>query len=107
MGCLPLGLLAVDELLEDGDNPGERSKVRIELSPDEFGSLAKLFVEVLAVGDGTHSSAEDGLDNPAVERLQGVGIRGPERVGQLLRGVGDVASEGLAGEIETAVALTR
>jgi hypothetical protein len=97
---LPLSLRTVDELLEDGDNLGEGSKISLEVGLDLLGVLAELGIEVLSVGDGGHGGAEDRLDDEAVVGLQGVAVGSAERVSKLLRGVGDVALKGLAGEVK-------
>jgi hypothetical protein len=101
INCLPLGLGAVDELLEDVHNLGEGSEVGLELSLDLLGVLTELGVKVLSVGNGGHGGAEDGLDHEAVVGLQGVGVGTAERVGQLLGGVIDVLLEALGSEVKT------
>lgn len=98
---LPLALRSVDERLEDVDDLGEGSKVSLEVGLNLLRVLAKLGVEVLSVGDGRHGGAEDRLDDEAVVGLQGVTVGSAERVSKLLRGVGDVALKGLAGEVKT------
>jgi hypothetical protein len=102
---LPLSLRTVDELLEDGDNLGEGSKISLEVGLDLLGVLAELGIEVLSVGDGGHGGAEDRLDDEAVVGLQGVAVGSAERVSKLLRGVGDVALKGLAGEVKATIGL--
>ncbi|KAI6770938.1 hypothetical protein HG531_009793 [Fusarium graminearum] len=93
--------MSVDERLEDVDDLGEGSKVSLEVGLNLLRVLAKLGVEVLSVGDGRHGGAEDRLDDEAVVGLQGVTVGSAERVSKLLRGVGDVALKGLAGEVKT------
>lgn len=99
---LPLGLLAVDERLEDDDDAVQRGEVLLELLLDLGRVVAELDVEVLAVGAGAHGGGEDGLDEEAVVGLQGARVRGAEGVGELGGGVLEVVLEGLAGEFETA-----
>lgn len=97
---LPLGLLAVEEVLEDADNLCEGGEVGLELGVDLVAVVAELGVKVLAVRAGAHGSAEDGLDDEAVVRLEGVAVGGAERIGQLLGGVAGVLAQGEAGELE-------
>lgn len=98
---LPLGFLPFLECFQNFDlvlqscKPGLQAVIRLR----RFGS--KLCEEVLAVGGGGHGSIENGLDQEAVVRLEGVSVRGTERVGQFLGGCADVLAEGLGGEIET------
>lgn len=99
---LPLGLLAVDKGLEDGDDALQRREVGLELLLDLALVVAELDVEVLAVGAGAHGGGEDGLDEEAVVGLQGARVRGAEGVGELGGGVLEVVLEGLAGEFEAA-----
>ena len=98
---LPLGLLAVEELLENANNLGESSEVDLEVAGDLGVVIAKLGVKVLAVGASAHSGAEDGLDEEAVMRLEGAAVGGAERVGELFVGLGRVGRQGEAGELET------
>ncbi|KAI6754150.1 hypothetical protein HG530_013326 [Fusarium avenaceum] len=101
INCLPLGLGAVDELLEDVHNLGEGSEVGLELSLDLLRVLTELGVKVLSVGNGGHGGAEDGLDHEVVMGLQGVGVGATERVGKLLGGVVDVLLKALGSEVKT------
>lgn len=100
---LPLGLLAVEEVLEDFDNLGQRGEVHLEVVSDLFVVVAELGIEVLAVRAGAHGGAEDGLDDEAVVRLEGLAVGGAERIGNFLGRVGGVLGEGEAGEFETAI----
>ena len=99
---LPLGLLAVEELLENTNNLGEGSEVDLEIAGDLGVVVAKLGVKILAVGASAHGGTEDGLDEEAVVRLQGAAVGGTEGVGELFVGLGRVGSQGEAGELETA-----
>lgn len=97
---LPLCLFAVEKLLQDADNLGERGEVDLEVGRHLGAVVAELGVKVLAVGAGAHGSAEDGLHEEAVVRLEGAGVGGAERVGELLVGLGRVGRQGEAGEFE-------
>lgn len=97
---LPLGVGAGEELLQDNDNLLERLEVDSEVALDLGLVGAQLGVKVLAVGGSAHGGAEDGLDEEAVVGLEGAAVGLAERVGELLRGVGDVLVEGLGGEVE-------
>ena len=90
---LPLSVLAVDEPLEDTDNLFQTHEVGTHLESDLLAVVTELGIKVLAVGRGTHGSAEDGLDDEAVVGLQGRGIGGAERVGKLLRLLSNVGAE--------------
>lgn len=98
---LPLGLLAVEELLENANNLGESSEVDLEIAVDLGAVVAELGVKVLAVGASAHGGAEDGLDEEAVVRLEGAAVGSAEGVGKLLVGLGRVGSQGEAGEFKT------
>lgn len=97
---LPLGLLGVEETLEDGNNLLQGSEVDLELLNDKLSGGSELGVEVFSVGAGSHGGAEDGLDHPVVVHLEGRGVRGTEGIGDLFGGVGNVAGETDAGEVE-------
>jgi hypothetical protein len=97
--CLPLGL-GGNKLLKDSDDLSKRSKVGLELVLNLLRVLTELGVEVLSVGNGGHSGAEDGLDHEAVVGLQGVSVGSAERVSKLLFLVGDVFLKTLAGEVK-------
>lgn len=99
---LPLGVLAVEEALEDADNLLEGGEVDAEFGLDLVVVVAELGVEVLAVGGGAHGGGEDRLDEEAVVGLEGVAVGVAERVGELLVGLGDVGAQGDAGELEAA-----
>lgn len=75
---LPLGLLAIEEALEDPNNLGKSGKVLGEVLDNELRGLAELGVKVLAVRAGSHGGAEDRLDKEAVVRLQGIGVGSTE-----------------------------
>lgn len=102
--CLPLGLLGLQETLEDAHNLVEGGEVGAQLLHDLGDVVAKLGVEVLPVGTGAHGGAEDGLDHEAVVGLEGDAVCVAERVGQFLGAAGYVLTEGDAGEFESTVA---
>ena len=98
--CLPLGLLAVKESLEDGDNLVQSSQVLAHLLLDLLLVGAKLAVEVLAVRAGAHGGAENGLDEEAVVRLEGDAVGAAEGLGELVVVVGQVLAQRDACELE-------
>jgi hypothetical protein len=98
--CLPLGVLGVEEALEDAHNLVQRLQVLAQLLLDLLLVGAELGVKVLAVGAGTHGGAEDGLDEEAVVRLEGDAVSAAERVGELVVVVGQVLAQGNAGKLE-------
>lgn len=75
---LPLGLLSGQELLQNAEillqtgQPGNQLLLHLGLV------VAKLGVEVLAVGGGAHGGTEDGLDEERVVGLEGVAVGGAE-----------------------------
>ena len=98
---LPLGVLGLEETLEDTDNLLKRGEVGAELGGNLLLVVTKLSVEVLAVGAGAHGSAEDGLDEEAVVGLEGGAVGVAEGVGKLFGALCDILAEGDAGELET------
>ena len=103
--CLPLRLRPINKLFQDRYDLLERSKVGLKLFLNLVGVLAELGVEVLTVGNGGHSGAEDGLDHEAVVGLQGVAVGSAERVSKLLLLLGDVVLKTLAGEVKASAIL--
>jgi hypothetical protein len=98
---LPLGVLGLEEGLEDGNNALESGQVRAEVVLDLGLVAAELGIKVLAVGAGAHGGGEEGLDHEAVVGLKGGSVGGAERVGELLGRVGLVGGEGERGEFKT------
>jgi hypothetical protein len=97
---LPLGVLAVQEALEDSNDLLQGGEVDAQLLLNLGLIGTKLGIEVLAVRASTHGGAEDGLDEEAVVGLQGGAVCGAERVGKLFGAGRDVLAEGNAGELE-------
>src|ERR1700712_2625199 len=84
---LPLGLLSIQESLQNANNILQSRQVCPQLGLDLCLVGSQLFVEHLAVWAGTHGGAEDRLDEEAVVGLERETIGVLERYRQLL-GVG-------------------
>ena len=102
---LPLGLLALNEGLQDGHNVLQGSQVLVHILLDLRIVGAELAVEVLAVGASAHGGAEDGLDEEAVVRLKGDAVGIAEGLGKLVLVVGQVLAQSNACELEASVTI--
>lgn len=95
----PLGLLCVQECLEDGYDVLQSSQPRLQCRLDLRVVVTQLLVEVFAVWCGTHGGTEDWLDDEAVVWLKGVCIGSTEGVGEFFAVGGEVSTEGLGCEV--------
>lgn len=100
---LPLGLLAVKESLEDGKQLFQSGQPGSHLLQDFLLVLTELDVEVLSVGAGTHSGAEDGLHHEGVVGFEGCAVGVSEGGGELFAGGCDVLGEGDGCEVKGTV----
>lgn len=103
MHLLPLGLLALLEGLQDSHHLLQRNDLLVHLRDNLGLVITQLGVEVLAVRSRGHGSAEDGLDQEGVVRLEGTTVGLTEGLRQLLGGVVEVVAEGLGSEVETTI----
>lgn len=100
---LPLSRLGSLESLQDGDHLLQSSDLLSHCGSNLSLILTQLRIEVLAVWSGRHGSAENGLDEEGVVRLEGVAVGTAEGVGEFRGRVVDVVTEGLDGKVEASV----
>jgi len=99
---LPLGLLALEESLENADNLLQGGEIVLKLRVHLLLIIAKLGIKIFAVWASAHGGAENGLDNKAVVGLKSGAVRAAERVGEFFGG-GYVLAEAKACEFEPSV----
>ncbi len=104
---LPLGLLALNKSLEDGNNLVQSLQVLAHLLVNLSLVRTKLAIEILAVRASAHGGAEDGLDEEAVVRLKGDAVGVAEGLGKFVLVVGQVLAQGDACELEAAITMQR
>lgn len=97
---LPLGLLAVDESLQDSNDLVEGRQISGHQLLDLGLVVSQLLVEIGAGRAGAHGGAEEGFDNEGVVGLQGGGVGVTEGGRELFGFAVDVGVEGKAHEVE-------